>query len=78
VQPETLRKLINFNYLIRSNSVFLFLGEGDRHGELPFVLSPDGGLRVISTMKNENILTPWPLIRKRTIPTERPPLVDEI
>jgi hypothetical protein len=23
-------------------------------------------------------LTPWPLVRKRTIPTERPPLVDEI
>jgi hypothetical protein len=22
--------------------------------------------------------TPWPLVRKRTIPTERPPLVDEI
>jgi hypothetical protein len=24
------------------------------------------------------IKTPWPLVRKRTIPTERPPLVDEI
>jgi hypothetical protein len=23
-------------------------------------------------------LTPWPLVRERTIPTERPPLVDEI
>jgi hypothetical protein len=23
-------------------------------------------------------LTPWPLVRKRTLPTERPPLVDEI
>jgi hypothetical protein len=22
--------------------------------------------------------TPWPLVRKRIIPTERPPLVDEI
>jgi hypothetical protein len=22
--------------------------------------------------------TPWPLVRERTIPTERPPLVDEI
>jgi hypothetical protein len=22
--------------------------------------------------------TPWPLVRKRTVPTERPPLVDEI
>jgi hypothetical protein len=22
--------------------------------------------------------TPWPLVRKRSIPTERPPLIDEI
>jgi hypothetical protein len=32
---------------------------------------------------NTNILRqtnqpPWPLVRKRTIPTERPPLIDEI
>jgi hypothetical protein len=26
----------------------------------------------------QNKQTPWPLVRKRTIPTERPPLVDEI
>jgi hypothetical protein len=25
-----------------------------------------------------SIKTPWPLVRERTIPTERPPLVDEI
>jgi hypothetical protein len=25
-----------------------------------------------------NEKTPWPLVRKRTIPTEQPPLVDEI
>jgi hypothetical protein len=25
-----------------------------------------------------NKQTPWPLVRKRTIPTERPPLVGEI
>jgi hypothetical protein len=24
------------------------------------------------------LLTPWPLVRERTIPTERPPLVYEI
>jgi hypothetical protein len=28
------------------------------------------------TFKNKQ--TPWPLVRKRTIPTERRPLVDEI
>jgi hypothetical protein len=22
--------------------------------------------------------TPWPLVRERTIPTDRPPLIDEI
>jgi hypothetical protein len=27
---------------------------------------------------NDFYLTPWPLVRKRTIPTERPPLVGEI
>jgi hypothetical protein len=27
---------------------------------------------------NKNKQTPWPLVRERTIPTERPPLVDEI
>jgi hypothetical protein len=25
-----------------------------------------------------NKQTPWPVVRERTIPTERPPLVDEI
>jgi hypothetical protein len=29
---------------------------------------------VASTTKQ----TPWPLVRERTIPTDRPPLVDEI
>jgi hypothetical protein len=28
--------------------------------------------------KHQTKLTPWPLVRKRTIPTERPPLVGEI
>jgi hypothetical protein len=27
---------------------------------------------------NKKQQTPWPLVRERTIPTERPPLVDEI
>jgi hypothetical protein len=27
---------------------------------------------------NKNKQTPWPVVRERTIPTERPPLVDEI
>jgi hypothetical protein len=30
------------------------------------------------TLKMKVIQSPWPLVRKRTIPTERPPLVDEI
>jgi hypothetical protein len=28
--------------------------------------------------ENYKTKTPWPLVRERTIPTERPPLVDEI
>jgi hypothetical protein len=31
-----------------------------------------------STNKQTNKLTPWPLVRERTIPTDRPPLVGEI
>jgi hypothetical protein len=32
----------------------------------------------IGISTNNQKQTPWPLVRKRTIPTERPPLVDEI
>jgi hypothetical protein len=28
--------------------------------------------------KQKKKKTPWPLVRERTIPTDRPPLVDEI
>jgi hypothetical protein len=31
-----------------------------------------------SYQKQKNKQTPWPLVRERTIPTDRPPLVDEI
>jgi hypothetical protein len=34
--------------------------------------------KYIMDKKNINKQTPWPLVRERTIPTERPPLVDEI
>jgi hypothetical protein len=32
----------------------------------------------LGTTKNKQTKTPWPLVRERTVPTERPPLVDEI
>jgi hypothetical protein len=32
----------------------------------------------INRLRNINKQTPLPLVRERTIPTERPPLVDEI
>jgi hypothetical protein len=28
--------------------------------------------------KHKQKQTPWPLVRERTIPTDRPPLIDEI
>jgi hypothetical protein len=31
-----------------------------------------------SNVVKTNKQTPWPLVRERTIPTDRPPLVDEI
>jgi hypothetical protein len=35
-------------------------------------------LRIESLTNKKTKQTPWPLVRERTIPTERPPLVDEI
>jgi hypothetical protein len=32
----------------------------------------------LESKQTKNKQTPWPLVRERTIPTERPPLVDEI
>jgi hypothetical protein len=37
----------------------------------------DQGLQALNAT-NKTKQTPWPLVRKRTIPTERPPLVSEI
>jgi hypothetical protein len=39
---------------------------------------PSIAICVVSFLMDTTKQTPWPLIRKRTIPTERPPLVDEI
>jgi hypothetical protein len=36
---------------------------------------PENGAQ--SSLRNKN-KTPWPLVRERTIPTEQPPLGDEI
>jgi hypothetical protein len=33
---------------------------------------------LLRTTNKTNKQTPWPLVRGRTIPTDRPPLVDEI
>jgi hypothetical protein len=38
------------------------------------LLYPDSA--AFNTKTNKQ--TPWPLVRERTIPTDRPPLVDEI
>jgi hypothetical protein len=34
--------------------------------------------RSVRTHSHKNKTTPWPLVSERTIPTDRPPLVDEI
>jgi hypothetical protein len=46
-------------------------------------LKINGTHRILAYAENVNLLgcdkqTPWPFVRKRTIPTERLPLVDEI
>jgi hypothetical protein len=35
-------------------------------------------LEWFDSVRRTYLLTPWPLVRQRTILTERPPLVDEI
>jgi hypothetical protein len=37
-----------------------------------------GQTREIKIGNKQTKQTPWPLVRERTIPTDRPPLVDEI
>jgi hypothetical protein len=52
---------------------------------LGHIVTGDGSLttqqRVSGSLLNDILPTnntPWPLARERTVPTERPPLVDEI
>jgi hypothetical protein len=40
--------------------------------------SSDKATNCIQPTKQKKKHTPWPLVRKRNIPTDRPPLVDEI
>jgi hypothetical protein len=40
--------------------------------------SPVPIARVIISLTENKKQTPWPLFRKRTVPTERPPLVGEV
>jgi hypothetical protein len=61
------RLSVTFRWLLEH---FLFpMGGGSR--------APGGGARIFR-LKQTNKQTPWPLFRERTIPTDRPPLVDEI
>jgi hypothetical protein len=70
VGPEELGNLIKIIHLI-----------GSRTRDLPVCNSaltttlPRAPKLETSTQPKQ---TPWPLVRERTIPTERPPLVDEI
>jgi hypothetical protein len=42
------------------------------------LLVVDSKILISVLQKKQTKQTPWPLVRKRIIPTERPPLVDEI
>jgi hypothetical protein len=44
---------------------------------IPFVINAIFRTLAVSFFRTKN-QTPWPLVRKRTIPTERPPLVGGI
>jgi acyl-CoA thioesterase FadM len=49
-----------------------------RIGELGTTLAVTSNPNMLHYDTKTKKQTPWPLVRKRTIPTERPPLVDEI
>jgi hypothetical protein len=54
----------------------LFRDEGRTF--LQVLYTPSHFMLILYTAKHTNKQTLWPLVRKRTIPTERPPLVGEI
>jgi hypothetical protein len=67
--------------LVMEACILLYLGE--MRGIIRFIHNEDmrdgysPGL--VDPFRNKQTKqTPWPLVRERTIPTERPPLVDEI
>jgi hypothetical protein len=50
-------------------------GLGQWYSAFSLFVYPQSCWSIIQVIQTK---TPWPLVRKRTIPTERPPLVDEI
>jgi hypothetical protein len=70
--------------IIKVSAQFAVLAEAVQSGVtpaagLPYKKRGETGTGVPSlTNKQTNKQTPWPSVRERTIPTERPPLVDEI
>jgi hypothetical protein len=73
------RRHISEDGILPSFLGLFFNLEGGGNKFFPNVLAPmkgftsEDGPQVFKLIK-----TPWPLVRKRTIPTDRPPLVDEI
>jgi hypothetical protein len=53
-------------------------GDYDISGEASFIRVFNSLVLIKHNNANTNKPTPWPLVRERTIPTDRPPLVDEI
>jgi hypothetical protein len=79
--------VLSMNVGIRSASVSAFWLElwvlsatqqADGLVIVQLVLLEDVSKCIVGRLSNKTKQTPWPLVRERTIPTDRPPLVDEI
>jgi hypothetical protein len=61
-----------FSYRSRETKEVSAVEPGSRLQLVP----EEGKLKALTNKQTKQ--TPWPLVRERTIPTDRPPLVDEI
>jgi hypothetical protein len=56
----------------------LYINDTPQATNLHLALFADDTCLYATDRKEGYKQTPWPLVRERTIPTDRPPLVDEI
>jgi hypothetical protein len=56
----------------------IYMTNSSPNGEITLCFNDTKSVNLKGLQTNNNTKSPWPLVRKRTIPTERLPLVDQI